>query len=168
MALLEVLQSHPESIVQGGLAAHHQTGKGFAQVGHVVAEGLVGRQSQLYLLVEVHHKHFILRFARLDKGERCRVDLAAPVSHTSTTVHDQPDRQRNILTVEETNVLKLPVLEDLKILLAQAWNETAFAVQHRHVQWNQLDIERKREVVFLPRASCLRLLPAQTFTEHQN
>jgi hypothetical protein len=93
-----------------------------------------GGEPQADLLVEVHHKHLVVRIARFDKCQR-RDDNTRPlVPHAAAVVHHQAHGYGDIFRLEQRDPLKAPGFKHLKVVSSQTGHEVSGSVGDRHGQ----------------------------------
>ncbi len=110
------------------------SGQGNLQLRHLVRERRVGGKAKRNILVEIDHEHLVLRVAGAGKRQGRGNNISALRSHASTVVDDQADRDRDIFMTEIFDLLKHSVLVNLKVVLAESGNRSAFVVLHGCVQ----------------------------------
>src|SRR5208283_3961026 len=134
VSLLQVLDCSRQGVVERRFAGGLKFRQGSLQLPRLVREGHVGRKAKRYMLVEIDDEHLVLRIAGAGKRQGSGNNFGALGCHASTVVQNQARRDRNIFMTIIFSLLQRAVLVDLKVLLAEPRNRSAFMVLHGRVQ----------------------------------
>lgn len=86
------------------------------------------------MLVEIDHKHLVVRVTGAGERQCSRDNFSPLLAHASTVVDDQADGDRDIVVAEVLDLLKCSVFVDLKAVFIESRNKDAFVVLRRGVQ----------------------------------
>src|ERR1035437_332211 len=111
-----MFQGRSDSIVERGLPDRMDTGEGYQQLIRLISEWGVCRKTERYPLVEVDHKHLVLRIA--GAGERhCRCNhVGALGAHTSAVVHNNAGCDGDIFVAEVLDRLEDSIFVKAEII----------------------------------------------------
>jgi hypothetical protein len=124
-ASIEVFQPGVDGIVHGTLpAGRNGLIERAAQCWDVVGERRVGGKRNRDVFVEAEDENLVLRIAGLGKRHGCGNHPVAIVAHASAAVDHEADGDRGVLVAEETDRLRLFVLEDMKRALLETADVT--------------------------------------------
>ena len=93
------------------------------------------------MLIEIHHKHLVLRIAGTCKCHRRGNHIVALRPHASAVIHQNAGCNRDILVAEVPGLLQHPVLINLEIALIEAGNKRIVAVQDRRAEDHHVGIQ---------------------------
>ena len=88
-------------------------------------------------------KDLVLRMTRLREGRRAGDGECPMLVHAAAAVDEQANRRRRIGVGEQTDGLRLAVLDDVERVLRQATDVRALPVSDGHVQHDELGVGRE-------------------------
>ena len=106
------------------------------QFQQVVGEILI----EIIFVVEIHHKHFVLRIARPHQVQRCLVHLGSLFPHRAGIVDHDPHGHGYVFMPERNNILRFAVFQDGKRIPVKVGHNVLPVVHHRGVEQNLIHI----------------------------
>src|SRR5690349_2020212 len=114
-AILQMMQSLADRIVQSGSSACRDSCQRGLQVLWVVGKGFAFHQFNRNVVIEIYDEHLILGIARMREVGYSYNDVWQFGTHTPAVINNEPDSNRRVAVFKYSRILKLAVFVDVKV-----------------------------------------------------